>query len=99
MALVKLRERAQITLPREVRAALKVEQGDYLEAEVVDGGVLLRPVAVADRDAARRRVREMLSGGSRYVGPDPEPSDDELMRMVVEDIEDARRRDRASGSR
>jgi bifunctional DNA-binding transcriptional regulator/antitoxin component of YhaV-PrlF toxin-antitoxin module len=28
MALVRLRERAQITLPREVRAALDVKQGD-----------------------------------------------------------------------
>ena len=99
MALVKLRERAQITLPREVRAALKVDEGDYLDAEVVDDGVLLRPVAVADRDAARRRLREMLSGGSRYIGPDPEPSDDELMRMVVDDIEDARGRDREGGPR
>lgn len=94
MTLVKLRERAQITLPQEVRAALKLKQGDYLEAEVVEGGVLLRPVAVVDRDAARRRLKEMLGGESRYSGPGPEPSDDELMRMVVEDIKDARRRDR-----
>ena len=39
MTLVRLRERAQITLPQEVRDALKVKQGDYLEAEVVEGGV------------------------------------------------------------
>ena len=49
MTLVRLRERAQITLPQEVRDALRVKQGDYLEAEVVGGGVLLRPVALIVR--------------------------------------------------
>lgn len=53
MTLVRLRERAQITLPQEVRDALKVKQGDYLEAELVEGGVLLRPMAVVDRERPR----------------------------------------------
>ena len=57
MTLVRLRERAQITLPQEVRDALKVKQGDYLDAELVEGGVLLRPMAVVDREAARAACR------------------------------------------
>ena len=52
MTLVRLRERAQITLPQDVRDALNVEQGDYLGAELVADGVLRRPVAMVDRDAA-----------------------------------------------
>ena len=61
--------------------------------------MLRRPAAAVDRDAARRRLKGMLRGNRRYTGLGPEPSDDELMRMVVEDIKDARRRDRGSGSR
>jgi AbrB family looped-hinge helix DNA binding protein len=92
MALVRVRERAQITLPQEVRDALKVKQGDYLEAEIVEGGVLLRPKAVVDRDDARARLRAMLAAdGTRWAGPGPEPSEDALLRDVADSIEDDRR--------
>ena len=84
---MRLRERAQITLPQEVRDALQVKQGDYLQAEVVEGGVLLRPVTVVGRVAARARLKEMLSGPSRWIGPGPEPSDDELMQEIVSGIQ------------
>ena len=40
MTLVKLRKSAQLTLPTEIREALKLAEGDYLEAEIVPGGVL-----------------------------------------------------------
>ena len=49
MTLLRLRKAAQLTLPAEMRAALNVGEGDYLEAEVVDQGVLLRPVSVVAR--------------------------------------------------
>jgi AbrB family looped-hinge helix DNA binding protein len=60
MTIIKIRERAQITLPAEMRRALKVETGDYLEAEVVEGGLMLKPVAVVAREAARARVKEAM---------------------------------------
>jgi AbrB family looped-hinge helix DNA binding protein len=90
MTIIKIRERAQITLPAEMRKALKVGKGDYLEAEVVEGGLLLKPVALLNRKAARARVKEAMDT-VRYIGPQPQPSDDEVMRMVVEEIKDMRR--------
>lgn len=99
MTLVRLRERAQITLPQEVRDALKVKQGDYLEAEMVEGGVLLRPIAIVDRDAAKARLQTILEGGSRWTGPGPEPSEDELMQEIVADIDEDRRKRREGDSR
>jgi AbrB family looped-hinge helix DNA binding protein len=98
MTIIKIRERAQITLPAEVRRALKVGEGDYLEAKVVEGGLMLKPVALVDREAARARVKEAMDT-VRYIGPQPEPSDDEVMRMVVEEIEDMRRAKREDRSR
>ena len=38
MALVKVRRAAQITLPREIREAARLQEGDYLEAEVTKSG-------------------------------------------------------------
>lgn len=99
MSLVKIRRAAQITLPSDIRHALSIKEGDYLEAELVEGGVMLKPVAIVDRETARRRLLERLDnslGGSRDVGPGPEPTDDELMRAVMEEIK-ADRRQRREG--
>lgn len=50
MALVKLKQKGQLTLPVTVRRALSLSQGDLLEATVEDGKVVLYPKAVVDRD-------------------------------------------------
>lgn len=97
MALVRLRERAQITLPQEVREALQLEEGDHLEAVLVEGGVLLKPVAVVERAQSRERLRAGRKG-SRWIGPGSEPDDEALMREVVELIKEVRR-DRREGGR
>jgi antitoxin MazE len=96
MTLVRLQERAQITLPQEMSDALKLKQGDYLEAEVVEGKLVLSPVPDDGREAARTRLLGMMQG-SRFVGPGPEPDDDELMQEVVEAIKEARRKRREGG--
>ena len=57
MALMRVRSAAQLTLPADVRKALNIKVGDYLEAEIVEGGVLLKPVAVVDRKDAWRRIQ------------------------------------------
>ncbi|MGH6896557.1 MAG: hypothetical protein ACREJ5_08415 [Geminicoccaceae bacterium] len=41
-------EGGTLTLPPKLRLALKVEDDGYLEAEPVEGGVLLKPVAERD---------------------------------------------------
>src|SRR5262245_27130853 len=48
-ALVRLKRAAQITLPAELRKQFHLEEGDYLEAEAVEGGILLKPVAFIER--------------------------------------------------
>ena len=94
MALVKIKDRAQITLPPEVRQALNVGVGDYLEAEVVEGGVLLKPVAVVERTKAWDELFEVLKR-VRYQGPEPRPSPEEEERMVVDMIRAYRQERRA----
>lgn len=90
MTLVRVRQRGEITLPRELREALKVRAGDTLEAEAVEGGILLKPVSAAEREAAWQRIEQARST-ARYVGPGPEPSDDELMEEIVQVVKEVRK--------
>jgi len=46
MDLVKVRGKAQITLPANIRKALGINEGDYLEAEIKDNKVVLIPQMV-----------------------------------------------------
>jgi AbrB family looped-hinge helix DNA binding protein len=89
MSLVKVAENGQITLPAEAREALRVKGGDLLEAAVVEGGVMLRPAGTADRSKAWDELMAIVDR-PKWIGPGPEPSDDELMEMVVEEIHQMR---------
>ena len=61
MTLVKVRRAAQITLPREIREAAHLEEGDYLEAEVTASGtILLKPVSIAEREPTPQQEAEIL---------------------------------------
>lgn len=61
MTVLKLRKSAQLTLPAEIREALQIGEGDYLEAELVDGGVMLRPVSIVRREAAWQHIRDAMA--------------------------------------
>ena len=61
MALVKLRRAAQITLPREIRDAVRLSEGDYLEASVTEDGILLTPVSVGRREPTPAEEAEILA--------------------------------------
>ena len=60
-ALVKVRRAAQITLPREIRQAAHLEEGDYLEAKVTDAGILLRPVRIGSHEPTPQQESEILA--------------------------------------
>jgi AbrB family looped-hinge helix DNA binding protein len=62
MALVRLRRAAQITLPHDIREAVHLQEGDYLEAEVTEGGaILLKPVNIARREPTPEQEADILS--------------------------------------
>ncbi len=48
MARTTVRAKGQITLPEEIRTAARLEEGDLLEAEMTEEGILLRPQKVVD---------------------------------------------------
>lgn len=52
MARMTLRARGQLTLPEEIRTAAHLEEGDLLDAEITDEGILLRPKKTIDATQA-----------------------------------------------
>lgn len=47
-----VRAKGQVTIPAEVRQAARLEEGDPVEVEIVDGGILLRPMTLVDASQA-----------------------------------------------
>jgi AbrB family looped-hinge helix DNA binding protein len=47
-----LRAKGQVTLPEEIRKAARLEEGDLLDAEITEEGILLRPQKVIDATQA-----------------------------------------------
>jgi antitoxin PrlF len=62
MARTTLRAKGQITLPEEIRNAAHLEEGDLLEAELTDEGILLRPQKVIDASQAWFWTSEWQAG-------------------------------------
>jgi AbrB family looped-hinge helix DNA binding protein len=52
MAITIMRRKGQITLPSEVRRAAHLAEGDPVEVELVEEGILLRPKKVIDSSQA-----------------------------------------------
>lgn len=88
MTLTRVRPKGQITIPEEVRRALRLEEGDLVEVAIEDGSIVLRPKRLIEASqawfwtdawqAGEREARADIAAGSvtRYE------SDDELLRSL-----------------
>lgn len=85
MTLVKLLRGGQMTLPAEARKALRLKEGDYLDAEIVGGTLRLRPVAVVDRQRAWRRVMDVVDR-NKWTGPEPRPDAEEEEQWILDTL-------------
>lgn len=47
-----VRAKGQVTIPAEIRQAARLEEGDPVEVEIVEDGILLRPMKVIDATQA-----------------------------------------------
>jgi AbrB family looped-hinge helix DNA binding protein len=60
MAVVRVKGKYQVTIPKEVRRKLGLRVGDYLEVEVQGSAILLRPKALLDKDEALEKLQAIL---------------------------------------
>lgn len=95
MPLVTVKSKFQVTLPAKLRRGMTLREGDLLEATLAKGGILLRPKAVIDRQAAARRIETILA---RPQSPAKRGarSDAALLDDVIADIAKARKQRRKS---
>jgi AbrB family looped-hinge helix DNA binding protein len=97
MTLMRVRRAAQLTLPAEVRQALNVKEGDFLDAQIVKDGVLLKPVSVTGRDAERRRaweeIKEIMSR-VKDLAPNPNQTITEAEEEIAQEVMAMRREER-----
>jgi AbrB family looped-hinge helix DNA binding protein len=86
MALMRVRRAAQLTLPAEIRRALNVKEGDFLEAQIVEGGVLLKPVSVVERQRVWERMQD-VTARVEDLQPDPNESNQAAEEAIAEEVE------------
>ena len=91
MTLMRVRRAAQLTLSAELRKALKVKEGDYLEARIVSGGVLLAPVSVVKRRKAFAAI-EAAVAKVRDLEPNPAETTLAAEKRIAKQVSAARRR-------
>ena len=79
MPLVRVKDKAQITLPLAVRRQLGVKTGDYVKIEMRDGEAVIKPQLVADRFPTVRLSAE----GKRLVAEAEEDEREGRMRRYA----------------
>ncbi len=95
MARTTLRGKGQLTIPEEIRTAARLEEGDLLEAELTEDGILLRPQRVIDASQAWFWTSDWQAGereadADNAAGrADSFDSDEEFLR-ALRSVNDAR---------
>ena len=83
MAITIMRRKGQLTLPSDVRKAAHLEEGDPIEVELVDEGILLRPKKVIDASQAWFWTPEWQRGEAEA---DADITDGRSVRMTAEEF-------------
>lgn len=85
MSLLRLRKFAQVTLSADLRKKFNLVEGDFLEAEAVEKGILLKPVAVVEREKVWNRLFKFMEN-VKDRKPKPKQSvkkqEEEIAKMV-----------------
>lgn len=72
MALTRVGPKFQVTIPKAARAAIGIKVGDLVDATPTNGGILLRPKLVVDRDPELEKQLEESAAAveaGRVLGP------------------------------
>ncbi len=85
MTLVKVIRNGQITLPAGLREKLDIKEGDYLEAEIKEKEIILRPKVLFDRNDAVNQLHKIMDDvQSRTKDIDPEEIEQEVAKAIRE---------------
>lgn len=85
MALLRILRSSQITLPAELRKKFNLTEGDYLEAEAIKEGILLKPVSMVERQKAGKALLKLLARVHAKQPPSklpPQEQEEEIAREI-----------------
>jgi len=83
MPLVKVIRHGQITIPKELRKALGIEEGDLLEVELKKSRMIIKHKAVVDKEFTRRKffpIVEKMQAGAKNAN---EQEVDQLIEKAI----------------
>jgi AbrB family looped-hinge helix DNA binding protein len=89
MELIKVRRNFQLTIPRSLRRKVKLAEGDYVEIDVRDDAIVIKPVTVVHPGKTERR-RPGKARKEAYAALDEiwEKTKDEKPEEVEELVDD-----------
>lgn len=90
MSIVTVKPKFQVTIPAKLRRGIDLQEGDILEATLVDNGILFKPKEVVDRITVANRIAEKLAA-TRPSPKDFGRSEDEIMEDAIDEIAQSRR--------
>lgn len=93
MALITVKDKFQVTIPAKLRERVGVRVGDLMEATVHEGGILLRPKAVVDRDVVADQLERVLRAAPVAL-EDEGKAEEVIIEDAIADVAAARRRRR-----
>ena len=85
MPLVKVIRHGQITIPKELREALGIEEGDLLEVELKKSQMIIKPKAVVDKKIARQRFFQMVDKVRANTKDAGEQEDDQFVEKATKE--------------
>ena len=94
---VRLLRDGQVTLPAALRQKLKLAEGDYLDAELVEDGLLLTPLSAREREQAWDELMRIIDEPKRREPSDMTPEEEE--EWIADEIEAARIEEHAKSRR
>jgi AbrB family looped-hinge helix DNA binding protein len=96
MPLVKVIRNGQITIPKEIRRSMSIQDGDFLEIERLNSGLLIKPKVVVDRDEAAREFFKQVSQMRKNTRKFNPEEVDEILAEAVQVGKEATRKKRKS---
>lgn len=96
MPQVKIKDKYQVTIPAQIRKQLGLEVGDLLKAELEDDHIVLKPQLVVDKAQAWKRFQAALLEAREE---NKEVSEEEVMKDVLEAIQEVRKEKHAKSRR
>ena len=86
---VRIQEKGQVTIPRQIREKLKLKRGDLVVFVETDAGVIVKPAEVVATDELRAEVTAVVRS---IRGKFKNYSKEEIESLVDDAIRDTRRK-------